>query len=636
MKYLAYVDGLRAISILSVVLYHIGGIPGFSGGFVGVDVFFVISGYLIIGQIANDLTKDRFSFSEFWSRRALRILPPYLLVIIASMIAAQYVLVTEKEFTEFGDQALYSALMVVNHYFLEQQGYWDTGAELKPLLHLWSLAVEEQFYVVAPILLFLGWRFRRYALPLVAILFIASLAGSVMYTNVDDKNYAFYLMPLRAWEFIAGGAALLITRGNMMPKFMRDPLGVVGLVAILLAVSTFSEDTAFPSYSAMLPVFGAVAIIASGSDSLVGRLLSTRPMVGIGLVSYSWYLWHWPLLSFGRIYNFEEQIFAFDLAMGIAALVLAIGTFFLVERPIRDWRRRQGALGWRPAYVGGAVAALIAVAGATVGYGALPNAAIAAAQERPKPATVERPVTRGYIFGDSHARTAYAGLSQYLAERKSKLIVATGSGCPPFTWVVIRTPTGGSFKKCTNIVSKKLGDAKADYAILHARWNIYGPQPEIMLGGKTMQRLLDREGVDPADQDASFVSSLKTTIRWLRKKGVKRILIIGPTPEFVRRIPECIARADQYGKDRDAYCSVPRATNDSRRAKIVGLLKQGADGMEGVRVVDPINMFCGDDICRPYHGDDLLFRDANHLSESEGVPLMVASMKDDLDWLVGR
>lgn len=507
MKYLAYVDGLRAVSILSVVLYHIGGIPGFSGGFVGVDVFFVISGYLIIGQIVTDLGNGRFSFSEFWSRRALRILPPYLLVIVASMIAAQYVLVTENEFTEFGDQALYSSLMVVNHYFLEQQGYWDTGAELKPLLHLWSLAVEEQFYVVAPILLFLGWKFRRYALPLIAILFIASLAGSVMYTDLAHKNYAFYLMPLRAWEFIAGGAALLATRGHRMPKLVREPFGILGLAAILIAVSTFSEDTAFPSYSAMLPVFGAVAIIASGSDSLVGRLLSTRPMVGIGLVSYSWYLWHWPLLSFGRIYNFEERIFAFDLAVGIAALVLAVGTFFLVERPIRDWRRRQGALGWRPAYMGGVGAALIAVAGAATGYGALPNAAIAAAKEKQEPVIVRDASTKGYIFGDSHARTLRSGLSRYLASHKSKLVLATESGCPPFTGVTVRTPTGGSWPECKNVVAKELGKAKPDYAILHARWNIYGPKPEIVLGGETMQRSLDRKGVDPADQEASFMAT---------------------------------------------------------------------------------------------------------------------------------
>lgn len=200
-SYFDFVDGLRAIAVTSVVAYHVG-VPGVTGGFVGVDIFFVISGFLIINQIVAALQSGTFSFSEFWSRRALRILPPYLLVIASSAAAAAYVLVTPSEFEAFGKQALFSAVMVVNHLFLEQQGYFDAASNKKILLHLWSLAVEEQFYLFAPMILAALWwlRLSRTTLAIVgAALATASLVGCINWTPTGssgiDKNYAFFLMP---------------------------------------------------------------------------------------------------------------------------------------------------------------------------------------------------------------------------------------------------------------------------------------------------------------------------------------------------------------------------------------------------------------------------------------------------------
>ena len=217
--YRPYIDGLRAVAVLSVALYH-AGVPWLPGGFVGVDVFFVISGFLIINQIMSSKASNRFSFSEFWSRRALRILPPYLLVILTCSLVAPFVLVMPSEYQEFSQEAGYSSIMVVNHFFLSQQGYFDVGADTKVLLHLWSLAVEEQFYIFAPLIITALWYLgRRSFASACAVLFSISFLGCAYWTGLaGDKNYAFFLMPLRAWEFIAGGAVVAA-----VPLLSRSP-----------------------------------------------------------------------------------------------------------------------------------------------------------------------------------------------------------------------------------------------------------------------------------------------------------------------------------------------------------------------------------------------------------------------------
>jgi peptidoglycan/LPS O-acetylase OafA/YrhL len=263
-NYLAFVDGLRAVAILSVVAYH-AGFRFVGGGFVGVDIFFVISGYLIIGQIVKGLQSDTFSFAEFWSRRALRILPPYLLVIATSCVVALFVLVTPEEIASFGKEVLWSAGMAANHLFLSQEGYFDRAAEVKPLLHLWSLAVEEQFYLVAPVALVLGFQFlarfsgavRRWVaaltvgtLGLVSFWLCASLSSG-------DVNYAFYLMPLRAWEFIAGGLVPVVALSlRRAPKGLIEFAALLGVALMTYAILGFQANRPFPSTVAAIPVWG--------------------------------------------------------------------------------------------------------------------------------------------------------------------------------------------------------------------------------------------------------------------------------------------------------------------------------------------------------------------------------------------
>ena len=372
LAYQPAVDGLRAVAIVSVVAYHVG-IPGFGNGFVGVDIFFVISGYLIINQIVAGLRKGNFRFAEFWARRALRILPPFLLVIAATLAFAPFVLVTPSEYAELGREAMYSALMVVNQYFLSAQGYFDTAADQKLLLHMWSLAVEEQFYLVVPLLLFALWRagkwLGRWKTPFwVAVgasIFVASLAGCIAYTD-PDKNRAFYLTQYRAWEFIVGGAVpLFVPLLRRLPRLVGEAIALAGAAAVLRSVYGFG-DIDFPSYWALLPVLGTGVLILAAvarPETLVSQLLATRPFVWIGLVSYAWYLWHWPLITYGRIYNFSDRIFVWDVAAAGLSLGLAAATHLWLEVPIRRWRqrRRTVAQGWRIVFAGVASAVLVAL-----------------------------------------------------------------------------------------------------------------------------------------------------------------------------------------------------------------------------------------------------------------------------------
>ncbi|HET7716951.1 MAG TPA: acyltransferase family protein, partial [Bauldia sp.] len=371
--YKPFVDGLRAISIVAVVAYH-AGVPGVESGFIGVDVFFVISGYLIISQIVAGLYAGTFSFAGFWARRVLRILPPYLLVVGACVLIAPLVLVTPAELEEFGREAQYSALMVVNYYFLASKGYFDISSELKPLLHLWSLAVEEQFYLVAPLILFGLWwfgrRFGRFrsATWALAIVGVATVSFAFCVARTSGGNSAFFLMPYRAWEFVLGGVIPLLVPAvrRRIPAFFVDLLAVVGAALIVGAALRLGE-VPYPSYYALLPVAGACLVILTGlarPENPVARVLATGPFVWVGLISYAWYLWHWPLISFARIHNFGESIADWRWGAVALSLALAAATHHFLEVPIKRWRStKRVRLGWHVTATGVAAAVCISLVG---------------------------------------------------------------------------------------------------------------------------------------------------------------------------------------------------------------------------------------------------------------------------------
>lgn len=328
------IDGLRAIAVLSVLFFHAD--IGFPGGFVGVDVFFVISGYLITGLILNDLNGGRFSLRGFWERRVRRILPALTLVVIASLVAGWF-LFLPPDLKALGRSVFAQAALASNLNFWLEAGYFDQAAEFKPLLHTWSLAVEEQFYLLFPLLLVALHRLSRTSIPRVILLLsLISFALSV-YCSYHHSGANFYLLPTRAWELLIGSFLAAIPAQRTTPRWITESLSASGLLAILTAIFLYDRTTRFPGLTALPPCLGTALIIwgSTTAPTSTGRLLAARPLVFIGLISYSLYLWHWPLLVFTRYLTIDPLSAGQRTLLLLASLLLATLSWKWVELPFR-------------------------------------------------------------------------------------------------------------------------------------------------------------------------------------------------------------------------------------------------------------------------------------------------------------
>ena len=343
--YRADIDGLRAVAVLSVVFFH-AEFPWASGGFSGVDVFFVISGYLITGIVRRELDASTFSFARFYERRARRILPALLLV-TAVTLAACLMLMLPADLPPVGRSAVSVLAFAANIAFwrgadfgdLTLVNYFGRRLHEQPLVHTWSLGVEEQYYLLFPISLFLVWRLRRsLMLPALIAGTLASLALSVTLTP-GSPGVAFYLLPTRAWELLAGGLVSWFGAAGSSNSRVREAAAALGFALVLSAVIVFDSSTPFPGYAAVLPVTGAALLLGYGPGSRAGALLSVRPLVFVGLISYSAYLWHQPLFALARYLSLSGELDRGVAALlCIATLILATLSWRYVETPFRDSR----------------------------------------------------------------------------------------------------------------------------------------------------------------------------------------------------------------------------------------------------------------------------------------------------------
>ena len=337
-EYRREIDGLRAIAVVAVVLFH-AGVPFAEGGFLGVDIFFVISGYLITGIIIRDIDAGTFSLREFYIRRARRIIPALLLVVLVSFIPA-VLLMSPFQLKDYGQSLVSVATFSSNIYFWLKSGYFEPSSELSPLLHTWSLAVEEQFYLIFPVVLIyltsLGVRARFMVLAAVCI---ASLVCAELLA-AEYRSASFYLFPSRAWELLAG--AVLARMPAPRPSPAVSITGSLGLVVILVSVVVYHEGYGVPGLLSLPLVAGTMAVITCArAGTFPGRLLGSRLMVGVGLISYSVYLWHQPLLAFTRLKSVVEPSFAVVSVMAMLSFPLGFLTWRFVEQPLR--RRRNGS-----------------------------------------------------------------------------------------------------------------------------------------------------------------------------------------------------------------------------------------------------------------------------------------------------
>jgi peptidoglycan/LPS O-acetylase OafA/YrhL len=495
------IDGLRALAILLVIAYHYFGLPG---GYVGVDVFFVISGYLITGMLLADLATSRLSLLDFYARRIRRILPPVLVVIVASFLAG-WAWLMPHEFRELCEEACASALYVFNFLVWRQSGYFDVSASAKPLLHLWSLAVEEQFYLIWPAFLLLANRWkRRTDLGILAILLASFLINLIAIQ--DNQAAAFYSPLSRLWELASGG---LLAQSERLRDVARSQAGrdvakaswlkncypIVGLVLILGCAGFYNSASNFPGYLAAVPVLGAVLIVAGGAGTWLDRaFLASRPMVYVGKLSYSLYLWHWPILVFATFLYADDHVRYLNGACLALSCLLACGTYYFCERPIRRIPVNAGNA-WKFLLAGIGFSVTIAAFAFLMSSGILARTSdsklIIKAYERPKFGCVAdggpghktntdvfapceairfpgRPVI--FLVGDSHAYSLYFGLRPYLDARQINLILYSVVYCLPLSAPGNATACDGDYK----YVLDRIAHDKPDLLVLaahHFHWS---------------------------------------------------------------------------------------------------------------------------------------------------------------------
>lgn len=337
MKYREEIDGLRAIAILPVILFH-AGFEIFGGGFIGVDVFFVISGYLITNIITSELGTGNFSIINFYERRARRIMPALFTVMTASLLAGYHLLMPD-EFKNLGQSLVATSIFSNNILLAITSGYWDLASEFKPLLHTWSLGVEEQYYLVMPFILLLAWKYCKNKIPfLLTILFISSLITSFLLFSESSK-WAFYILPTRAWEIIMGALAAIFLQYKHQNTFdlrISNIISSLGLILVTFSIFTYNKSTPLPGINLLIPTIGATLIIIfSKEKTLVNKLLKNKLLVFCGLLSYSLYLWHQPVFSYIRAYSINKPTSVEFLIAIFFVFLLSYFTWKYIESPFR-------------------------------------------------------------------------------------------------------------------------------------------------------------------------------------------------------------------------------------------------------------------------------------------------------------
>lgn len=512
MQYRREVDGLRAVAVLPVILFH-AGMPFVSGGFVGVDVFFVISGYLITTILAQENASGRFSLRAFYERRARRILPALFVVLLACLPFA-WMWLLPADMQSFAQSLIGVSLFASNIVFWRTSGYFDSDSELAPLLHTWSLAVEEQYYVFFPLLLMLAWKLgRRWLVALLGMAAVLSLLAA-QWGALHRPAATFYLLPTRGWELLIGAmVALFLTRASSKGPHAHEGGALLGLLMVLCSVLAFDKHLPFPSAYALVPTVGAALIILFATPATwVGRLLGSKPFVGIGLISYSAYLWHQPLFAFAR-YKSAQEAPAPGLMLGLAALAIGLAwlTWRFIETPTRNrhlFSRRQVwalSLSGTASFISLSVLALAQQGfdnrlsaeqrqvAAYSHYDIAPysehgcflepefsHTAFAAGCAQATPAADG---LRHLVWGDSYAATLTIGLRQTLGP----LMQYTASACPPYLDVDV--PNRPHCRALNRFVLGQIAALHPDEVILHAEWHIYREPLRAAMLADTLDRI---------------------------------------------------------------------------------------------------------------------------------------------------
>lgn len=631
------IDGLRAVAILSIVLFH--AFPSrLSGGFVGVDIFFVISGFLISGIIYKELRNDNFNLARFYAHRIKRIFPALIIVLSTTYIAGWFLLLPA-EFKQLGKHITGGAGFIQNIILWQESGYFDGASELKPLLHLWSLAVEEQFYLLYPLIILMAWRFG------IKIIYAIALAGLISFgLNIYhiDKNSVetFYFAQTRLWELLFGSALAYFQQfkfgktnkfsclsypinnivQHALPKYREkidrnEIISMAGAIFIIISVIATNKSMAFPGWWALAPTSGATLIILAGPEAWLNRnILANRLMIFFGLISYPLYLWHWPLLSFSQIMASTTPSRTMRITIIILSIALASITYQFIEKPIRFGKKTPvktiilatsmlivGSIGFYTYIQNGFITrypeyiqAIIKPAFRTETefrphrcflYDSDPISSFSKCDDNisPRKKTI-------FIWGDSHAAHLFEGYHHEFGQ-KYNIVQRTSAGCPPIMDKNLNTTS--HCKSVNNYVFDFILKTKPDRVVLSALWVQH-----------------DWKEID-------------ATVEKLKASGIKNIDLIGPDPWWMGGLQRQLYISYTTSKDHTIPTRMATGLNDVP-PQINPLMKAYA-AEHNINYISPYNIMCNSKGCITRIGngiDGLVSLDSGHLTPQASVYLV--------------
>ena len=605
------IDGLRALAVLPVLFFH-AGFEAFSGGFVGVDIFFVISGYLITSILISEMDAGKFSLITFYERRARRILPALCTVILVSGGVA-YLIMLPDQWKNFLQSSIAVIFFISNIFFWLEDDYFAAISEEKPLLHSWSLAVEEQYYIFFPILLILLWRFGRN--PIVYITAFLALI-SLVSAEWGSRHYPsanFYLLFGRAWEILSGSLAAFYMAQLTDKKIstrLNDILAWIGFILLALSIFLFDKDTPFPSLYALLPIGGTLLILLfSNEKGGIGRLLAQPLFVGVGLISYSLYLWHQPVFAFARLLIFEID-FLVKSALIIVSVILAIISYYLIEKPARfTWLKNTRPLTFFSKAA--LVPIFIIIFSATflffrMGPQNLATGQSYAALHTPwnyaLPST--QPMGRLILYGDSHARQYAPVMERFANDNDQNFLLKAGPACISLPGLT-NYYNGAVSAECINQWQSLYEDRKANDVIMIAhRW---GPILSDVAGN-----VIGKIGEDPQASDA-MVKGLKDLIDKYDRD--QRFIIIGNVPAAYpssKYMKYGYARCEQLI---NGDCKLSYARKDGELYAFNQRLNEVSQDYSNVTFIDPYDSFCEEETCYVGRDGDIYYSDDAHLTD---------------------
>jgi peptidoglycan/LPS O-acetylase OafA/YrhL len=642
LRYRRDIDGLRALAVLSVVCFH-AGVPSFSGGYVGVDVFFVISGYLITSLISEEIRQQRFSIITFYERRVRRIFPALLLVMVVSSLLATWLLLPT-QFNNFAKAEFATAAFSSNVLFWRETGYFAPSATEQPLLHTWSLAVEEQFYIVFPLVLFSihRWLKARWTLW-VGLITVFSFALSAWW-GTHHLWATFYLAPARAWELLLGSLLALESFPQLPNRPLMEVSALAGLVLIAWGVFRLSSDSPFPGINTLLPCLGTALILYSGRNTptVTRILLGTRPLVFVGLISYSLYLWHWPLLVFARFWNIYELSGPGTAVVVGVSLLAAICSWRFVESP---FRKRGGVFDRKALFLAASGGTALAMAFALYGHftrgwpDRIPAGVteIASYSESINPRRRECfgmvqhhiPVSETcdyganvppsyVVWGDSHADAVIHAVGK-VAERYDKAVrFLSSSGCLPAVAIERVDYDYSCASDNAAYLDYILRNHEIESVILVARYTLYVYGWSSDLGPAEKYRTdspyitdVSRTVSDLEGRQSLLKVQLEKTVKLLLDAG-KRVVLVYPIPEVGYNVPAALAQM-MVAQHELASFTRPFSYYKKRQQFIFSVLDDLGQSANIIRIY-PHTRLCDAMTCLTYANGKPLYWDADHLS----------------------